>query len=93
MSDSISPSRRAPTSIIEPTYEHAHSTVSMSIVDARMMLVDPAERRRAPYMQVEPDGALRAFPIYEDTVGSLLETAVRLAAFARPAAVTTVERG
>jgi len=51
----------------------APAGVALSIVDSRTLTLDPELRGQAPYMQVEPDGAVRAFPIYEGTVGSLLD--------------------
>jgi hypothetical protein len=54
----------------------APASVTVSIEDSRAMLKDPAGPAGAypePNMQVEPDGSVRGFPIYEGTVGSLLE--------------------
>jgi hypothetical protein len=48
-------------------------TVGLSIIDTRVMVLDPAVRGQAPYMQLEPDGGVRTFPIYEGTAGNLLD--------------------
>ncbi|MFD2767976.1 radical SAM protein [Micromonospora eburnea] len=52
----------------------APSTVTVGVTDNRLLQVHPEHIARGlyPFMQVEPDGAVRAMPIYEGTVGSLL---------------------
>ncbi|TDB93810.1 radical SAM protein [Micromonospora fluostatini] len=49
-------------------------TVTVVVQDNRMLQVHPDHLARGwyPFLQVEPDGAARAMPIYEGTVGSLL---------------------
>ncbi|AGL14510.1 hypothetical protein L083_1000 [Actinoplanes sp. N902-109] len=51
-------------------------TVAVSTTDNLSLLMRPdlvAAGRSVSIMQVEPDGAVRAMPIYEGTVGSLLD--------------------
>ncbi|ANP51586.1 radical SAM protein [Streptomyces griseochromogenes] len=54
----------------------APDTLDISIEDNRMLLMHPddlARGRSLPVLQVEPDGAVRAMPIYEGTVGNMLD--------------------
>ncbi|MEO3780170.1 radical SAM protein [Micromonospora sp. B11E3] len=59
----------------------APTTVAVSTTDNLSLLMRPdlvAAGRAASIMQVEPDGAVRAMPIYEGTVGTLLEEPAQL---------------
>ena len=54
----------------------APDTLDISVEDNRMLLMHPddlAKGRSLPALQVEPDGAVRAMPIYEGTVGNILD--------------------
>lgn len=59
----------------------APDTVAVSTTDNWNLLMRPdlvSSGRTASLMQVEPDGAVRAMPIYEGTVGSLLSEPAKL---------------
>lgn len=52
----------------------AHNGTKVSVTDVRYFLPQPgASATDVRIAQIEPDGALRAFPIYEAKVGNLLE--------------------
>lgn len=56
----------------------APAALDISVEDNRMLMMHPddlAMGRSLPVLQIEPDGAVRAMPIYEGTVGNVLDEA------------------
>ncbi|GIH19413.1 radical SAM protein [Rugosimonospora africana] len=58
---------------------HAKNGVQASVTDVRSFLPSsPLSAEGATIAQVEPDGSLRAFPLYEAKVGNLLEEPIEV---------------
>ncbi|WP_031227303.1 radical SAM protein [Streptomyces roseochromogenus] len=54
----------------------APGTLDITVEDNRMLMMHPDDLAKGwalPAMQVEPDGGVRAMPIYEGTVGNILD--------------------
>ncbi|MGW1072082.1 radical SAM protein [Streptomyces sp. NPDC002537] len=70
--------RTASARQLEHLQSLAPGTLDISIEDNRMLLMHPDDLAKGwvlHAMQVEPDGGVRAMPIYEGTVGNILDEA------------------